>query len=218
MILFLDTETTGLVQESLPHDHPAQPHLVQLGCLLTDDDGRTRATVDLIVKPEGYVIPKGASDVHGVTQEIALRCGLPLVLVVGVFVNLRARADVIVAHNLPFDERVMATAIHRTGKRVTLPSPVQRVCTVELAEPILKIPPTPKMLAAGMTDRFKRPNLKECYKFFFDEELVGAHNAVVDAGACAKVYFQIKSRGGERIERKGWLQRFIEYYQWGVHQ
>ena len=213
MILFLDTETSGLVQDSLPHDHPSQPHLVQLGCVLADDDGCTRATVDMIVKPEGYQIPKTASDVHGITTETALRCGLPLVLVVGVFVNLRAKADIIVAHNLPFDERVMATAIHRTGRKVSLPVPVQRFCTMEMAEPILKIPATPRMVAAGRANQFKKPNLKECYKFFFDEELAGAHNAIIDAGACAKVYFQMK-RTGARSEKKTWFQRFVDYYQW----
>jgi len=167
----------------------------------------------MIVKPEGYQIPKTASDVHGITTETALRCGLPLVLVVGVFVNLRAKADIIVAHNLPFDERVMATAIHRTGRKVSLPVPVQRFCTMEMAEPILKIPATPRMVAAGRANQFKKPNLKECYKFFFDEELAGAHNAIIDAGACAKVYFQMK-RTGARSEKKTWFQRFVDYYQW----
>lgn len=200
------------MQNNLPHDHPVQPHLVQLGALLADDDGRTVASADLIVKPEGYVIPRSASDVHGITTEIAEKYGLPLLLVVGVFVNLRAKADKIVAHNLPFDERIMATAIHRTGRKVTLQVPTQRACTMEMAEPIMKIPATAKMVAAGYGDKFKKPNLTECYRYFFDEELEGAHSAIIDARACAKVYFQIV-RTGERGE-KTWLQRFLEFYKW----
>lgn len=191
MILVFDTETTGFVQSSLPHDHPAQPHLVQLGALLMEDDGTPLQSIDLIVRPEGYAIPDAAAAVHGITTEIAERVGIPLIVVVGTFLHLRSKADTIVAHNLPFDERIMKTAIYRTGKLVTLPSPVSRLCTLEMAEPILKIPATAKMLAAGRASQFKKPNLGECYRYFFNEEIKGAHTALADAQACARVYFAI---------------------------
>lgn len=211
MLLFFDSETTGLVMNNLPHDHPAQPNLVQLGCVLAEDDGTTRATLDLIVKPEGYQIPKGASDVHGITTEMAQRMGLPLTLVVAAFCHLRSKADIIVAHNLPFDERVMATAIHRTGKASTLPAPVRRACTLEMAEPILKIPATAKMVAAGRANQYKKPNLGECYKYFFGEELEGAHSAIVDAQACAKIYFAMV-RGETPAAEKWSFKRFFDFY------
>lgn len=192
MILVFDSETSGLYNFSLPHDHPAQPHLVQLGALLMEDDGTPRQSIDLIVRPEGYTIPSAAAAVHGITTEIAKRVGIPLVVVVGAFLHLRSKADTIVAHNLPFDERIMETAIYRTGKQVTLPSPVSRLCTLEMAEPILKIPATAKMVAAGRANQFKKPNLGECIQYFFNEKIVGAHNALSDAQACARVYFAIK--------------------------
>lgn len=192
MIIFCDTETTGLYQFSLPHDHPSQPHLVQLGCILADDDGRTVQTIDLIVRPEGYAIPDAAAAVHGITTEIAERVGIPLTIAVAAFVHLRSKADTIVAHNLVFDEKIMATAIYRTGKTITLATPLNRACTLEMAEPILKIPATPRMIAAGRANQFKKPNLGECYRYFFGEELKGAHAALADAQACARIYFAMK--------------------------
>lgn len=214
MILFFDTETTGLVQFSLPHDHPSQPHLVQLGCVLTEDDGTIRATLDLIVRPSGYVIPRTASDIHGITTEIAERCGVPLVLAVSALMNLGVRADRIVAHNLPFDERVMTTAIQRTGRQPTLQLPTQRACTLEMAEPILKIPATAKMVAAGYGHKFKKPNLGECYEYFFGEKLQGAHSAIIDAQACAKIYFRMTRGAGRQEYPRGFLAGFLDFVRW----
>lgn len=193
MLLFADTETTALYNFSRPPDHPSQPHLVQLGCILTEQDGTPRATLDLIVRPEGYAIPDAAAAVHGITTEIAERVGIPLTIAVAAFVHLRSKADTIVAHNLAFDERIMATAIHRTGKTITLAAPLARACTLEMAEPILKLPATAKMVAAGRANQFKKPNLGECYRHFFGEELKGAHTALADAQACARIYFAIKN-------------------------
>lgn len=193
MICFVDTETTGLVQFSLPDQSPVQPHLVQLGCILTDDDGAVRATVDLIVRPSGYVIPEAAVAAHGITNETAERCGVPLTIAVAAFVHLRSLSNLIVAHNLPFDERVMGSAIHRTGKQVTLSAPTQRACTMEMAEPIVRCPPTERMIAAGRGHQFKKPNLGECYKHFFKEELLNAHSALADVTACMRIYFAMRN-------------------------
>ncbi len=43
MILFYDTETTGLVDDRAPPEAAHQPHFVQLACLLTENDGQERA-------------------------------------------------------------------------------------------------------------------------------------------------------------------------------
>ncbi len=51
MILFFDTETTGLFSDRLPIDHPDQPYIVQLAAQLCHDDGRPVAGFSLIVDP-----------------------------------------------------------------------------------------------------------------------------------------------------------------------
>lgn len=65
-----------------------------------------------------------------------------------------------------------------------------------LATPILKIPPTDRMKAAGFM-KFKTANLGEAYRFFTGRELVGAHSALVDVHACMEVYRAIKLRSTE---------------------
>ena len=194
MILFHDTETTGLVQANRSEDHPAQPHLVQLGCLLCDESGAEWATLELIVRPDGYTIPDAAARVHGISTALAAKAGVPLMVAVAAFTNLRAIAHRVVAHNLPFDDLVMRAAIHRTGRKPSHPGPANRACTMSLAQPVMKLPATDRMKAAGMANHFKPPSLAEAYQFFFDAENPGAHGALADARACARVFFELKRR------------------------
>jgi DNA polymerase III subunit epsilon len=51
MLLFFDTETTGLPDFRAPSDAPQQPHLVQLACILATDEGETLERWQTIVKP-----------------------------------------------------------------------------------------------------------------------------------------------------------------------
>jgi len=189
--LCYDTETSGLVHDRLPIEHPSQPNLVQLAMLLLDEDARELAAVSVIIKPNGWVIPDQAANVHGITTELANAVGVPHVLAVAMFTNLRSLADYTVAHNRAFDERVMATAIHRTGKTPAHPGPAQHFCTKDLATLVLNLPPTAKMKAAGF-NKPKPPTLGECYLHLFGETLEGAHSAMVDTRACARVFFRLR--------------------------
>ena len=57
----------------------------------------------------------------------------------------------------------------------------------------MKMPPTEKMLRSRYRDQFKAPKLAEACRYFFGEDLVGAHDALVDVRACARLYFHLKS-------------------------
>lgn len=186
LLLFYDTETTGLVNNQLPPNHKAQPHLVQLGALLTEADGTEISSLDLIIKPNGYTIPDGAAKVHGITTERALAVGVPLIVALGAFLNLRHAATTVIAHNEDFDNLVINAAVARVGKQPVKPWPT-RYCTMKVATPIINLPPTPRMLAAGF-NKPKSASLTECFQAFFNEPLPNAHNAMVDVRGCARVY------------------------------
>lgn len=202
MIMCFDVETGGFVNERLPYDHPAQPPLVQLGAILVDaDNGAEWATLELIVKPDGYEIPTAASSVHGVTTEIAAKVGVPLSLAVAAYCNLRAKADLVVAYNKNFDVAIMEIAIARNGKRPTHPGP-EVECAMELVTPLAKMPPTAKMIAGGYggDGRYKPPKLTEAHQFLFGEGFDGAHSALADARATMRVWFECKRRIAEEVK------------------
>lgn len=194
MILSFDTETTGLVRNELPADHPSQPRLVQLAALLLEDDGTERSHIALLVKPGGFEVPVGAASVHGITTELATRGGVPLLVALAAFSQLAKNATHHVGHNVTFDVTVLTAEFARINR--PLP-PLDAVCTKELAAPIVNLPPTERMLRAGFT-KPKPPTLTECIRFFFDEDLTDAHDALVDARACARVYFELLRRDRER--------------------
>ena len=189
MILFFDTETTGLYSDRVPLDHPSQPHIVQIAMMLTDDAGKPISTVSMVVNP-GCPIPPGATAVHGIGDELARKVGISEKTAVGLFRHLTSRAELIVAHNAKFDIGVMLSVCAREGMPHNGDLPV--FCTMEAASPIVNLPPTERMIAAGL-DKPKPPKLGECISHFFGETLDGAHDALVDVHACARVFFHLRS-------------------------
>lgn len=190
MILFFDTETTGFFQDRLPVDHPEQPHIVQLAAQLCEDDGESVAGFYFIVDP-GVSIPERASDVHGITNEIAAELGVSPEFALQAFTHLYQRADLVCAHNIKFDRGVIEAAISRHYRKV-MPLRKPLYCTMEAASPIINLPPTERMIAAGF-DKPKPPKLEEAIRYFFNEDLDGAHDAMVDVTACRRVYLHLKS-------------------------
>lgn len=194
MILFWDTETTGFFDDRLPVDHEAQPYIVQLAAQLCQDDGAPVAGFSLIIDPgigDGIMIPEKASAIHGITNERAIQFGVSAEFALSAFTHLYQRADLLCAHNAKFDKGVTEVAIARHyGRTMPLRKPI--FCTMEAASPIVNLPPTERMVAAGFT-KPKPPKLEECIRHFFNEEIDGAHDAMVDLTACRRVYLHIKS-------------------------
>jgi len=186
MLLFFDTETTGKADFKAPLIHPSQPHLVQLDAILTDDAFNVRGAANLIVKPEGYTIPKEASDIHGITQEIADKFGVDRETVLSVFSQLAKQATVFVAHNFSFDHLIMSTLSYRvTNARGRFSHLADGAfCTMQAMTPICKLP--------GNYGNFKWPKLQEAYKHAFGKEFEGAHDAMADVRACLELYKWLK--------------------------
>ena len=193
--LAFDTETDKLVLPKQKPTHPDQPHLVELGCVLYDGDVE-RVTVNFIVDPQDRTIPDEAANVHGITTATARRLSIPLIVACAVFSHLAKLSDRQVGHNIEFDIKVLMAEFHRLNRPFPATNPR---CTKNMAEPVLQLPPTERMLATGMGHKFKSPTLTECWRFLFDEDLVGAHGALTDARACARVLFELEKRSEQRI-------------------
>lgn len=190
MILFFDTETTGFAKFNLPSSDPSQPHLVQLAAILTEDDGSPISSLSTIVKCP-VPIPVAASNVHKIDDIKAAALGVDPFLACEMFKQMYAISNTIVGHNISFDIKIMQAAIFRaTGEEFKLDKPKE--CTMQTAKPILQLPATAKQVAAGFGGGFKVPKLEECYKHFFNEDLDGAHDALIDVEATKRVFFHMK--------------------------
>jgi len=190
--LFFDTETTGI-----PKDYKAPctntdnwPRLVQLGWLLTDAAGRILSEGNHIVRPDGFEIPKAASDVHGITTEFALENGKPLLDVIFAFGADLNQADCMVGHNLDYDLHIVGAEYVRLGydSRIMFARPT--LCTMQATIQFCNIP-----------GRFgpKWPKLMELYTKLFGQGFDGAHDAMADIRATKDCFFELLKRGIVRL-------------------
>lgn len=190
--LFFDTETTGI-----PKDYKAPctntdnwPRLIQLGWLLTDAAGRILSEGNHIVRPDGFEIPKAASDVHGITTEFALENGQPLLDVIFAFGADLNQADCVVGHNLDYDLHIVGAEYVRLGydSRIMFARPT--LCTMQATIQFCNIP-----------GRFgpKWPKLMELYTKLFGQEFDGAHDAMADILATKDCFFELIRRGVVRL-------------------
>lgn len=192
-VVFYDTETTGPPLWSQPSEHPDQPHIVQLGACLVDIDTRkVLSTIDVMCKPDGWLIPDEVSAIHGITTEMAGDLGVPESLAVEMLLDLVGERTRI-GHNEPFDARMVRIACmrHFEPSQADAWKEGDAECTQKLATPILRIPPTDRMKSAGFT-KFKTPNLREAVLHFTGKPLENAHSALADVRGCMDVWFAIK--------------------------
>lgn len=190
-VLIFDTETTGFLVKDLDPTHSEQPDVVQLAALLYDGGGREVAALSTLVQPSKPIAP-GAFKAHGISSEIASSHGVTPLEAMTMFAGMLKNAKVIVAHNLEFDAKVMLAAWHRTFGEDFRTALVDKraFCTMKAMTNIAKIMHARPRHAKD----YKWPKLSECVEFLFGEKLLGAHDALVDARACARVYFEIQAR------------------------
>jgi len=193
--LFYDSETTGFPVWQKPSSHEDQPHIVQLAAHLVDMDTRKIIqSMDLIVRPDGWTIPDEASAVHGITTEHAQQVGIREDTVLDIFADLHEKCNVRIAHNEPFDARIIRIGMLRHFDDDNYADKYKHgkaECTMKMATPIVKCPPTAAMKAKNMGS-YKKCNMQEAYKHFFGENFEDAHSAIADVNACMSVYFAIQ--------------------------
>jgi DNA polymerase III subunit epsilon len=170
MILFFDTETTGLIK----------PYIVQLGCILTDDNCEVISECCILVA-QTKQIEEGATKAHGKTNEQCLKGGIDERVTIELFQCLFDKCDTLVAHNLKYDKGVISNHIP-----LFLEHTKTEFCTMEATTDILKLPQKNGnyMRRSG----YKWPKLEEAYEYFFHKKLEGAHNALTDCRATLEVY------------------------------
>lgn len=185
-ILFLDTETTGLPPNwKAPYDQ--WPRMVSIAGQLYIN-GVYEVGFEYIIKPDGYEIPKEASDIHGITQEIALEKGEDISFAIPWVHGYIDRADRIVFHNASFDTGIISGEQMRLGyqPKSLICNSTKLFCTKEKSTNILKIP--------NGRGGYKWPSLAELCQFCGVENK-GAHNALNDVIATKECYFYMVEQG-----------------------
>jgi DNA polymerase III epsilon subunit-like protein len=187
MILFIDTETTGLPRKKIPsvNQYAYWPRLVELAWIECENDGTLIAEYNSIIRPDSFTIPNTASAVHGITTKEAQDKGQSLVLVLEQFHSSLEHCSLMVGHNVEFDANVIAAESFRAGMVLPITS-YQKKCTMKSSIRLCKL-----KRGAG----YKNPTLAELHNFLFGLTLSENHQALSDARACMRCFFELKKRG-----------------------
>ena len=182
--LFFDTETTGIPRnyKAPVTDLANWPRLVQIAWMLTDSEANELASVQHIVKPDGFTIPSDAAKIHGITTEMAMRDGRDVKSVLTEIAQDIGSASMLVAHNIAFDEKILGAELLRAGYP-NLIEKKKRRCTMLEATDYCRLP--------GQYG-YKWPTLQQLHLKLFNEPFTGAHRALTDVRACARCYFELR--------------------------
>lgn len=187
-VYILDTETTGLPKnyKAKVSDLANWPRLVQFASQTYTLGGTLLRQYTAIVKPEGFDIPKQASDIHGITHERALAEGCRLQDVLQVIYEDINDSTIIVGHNLNgYDYNIIGSELIR-AKFPAIKPPRRRIDTMlELIKFCnIRGPYGPKW-----------PKLQEAHVKMFGQEFEGAHDAMHDVRATAAIFWESVRRG-----------------------
>ena len=190
MLIFIDTETTGLPlkRDRLIYQLSNWPRLVEIAWIECNDNGEVIAEYNKIIKPESFEIPQSASAIHGITTAKAMVEGVPINQVLKDFHKSFTRSSLIIGHNVDFDAKVINTEYIRKGflwqhfqflwKR--------KKCTMKSSTKICRI-----KTGHGY---YKYPTLSELHTKLFGRSYDQKHEALRDVRACMKCYFELKRR------------------------
>lgn len=187
MYLFFDTETTGLPKRwNAPiTDIDNWPRLVQLAWITYDDQENMIDCRDVIIRPDGFVIPPEVSRMHGITTLMAQEEGISLQEAMEEFAKQIDSAELLIGHNISFDECIVGAEFERLRMMTTL-FLKPKCCTMRSATNYCKLP--------GKKG-FKPPKLIELHNILFGEGFDNAHNALADVEATARCFWELLRRG-----------------------
>ena len=118
--LIFDVETTGLpIKNDVPiHKTEFYPYIVQFSWMVYNDkDMNIEKVCNYIIRlPEGEVIPQESINIHGITNAIMKLEGVPIIPVLKEFTRDMLNSDVLVAHNLRFDKKIVEVEYLRNNK------------------------------------------------------------------------------------------------------
>ena len=201
IVTVFDTETSGLptrpsqfkryadpFTETSRYDSARMVELAYVTYLVSDEKGESPKLIDqrsTLVRPDDtFTITN--DDIHGIPHAFAKKHGRPLRDVLVDFVSAVERSDVVVSHNIEFDQNIVGAEMVRANMiqtARTFMSPETRfVCTMKLA-----------METFSLT-RF--PTLKHLYEITHpsSQRWTQTHRAMDDALRAADCYLDLIKR------------------------
>ena len=210
--LIFDVETNGLLPKSSKNGIPTPitdyPHILQLSYAIYDYSQKK-----VIKKYNAYIdiddsvdIPEKVIEITGITRDICKEKGKPIAEVLEKFYEAYMFCQILVAHNITFDEKMISIELERNRPTLMKKSPycfmtfnptyeevhgIERYCTMRKGTDLCNILVESKI--EGRPPNKKWPRLNELYAKLFDGETVnGLHDSMVDVLVCLRCYLKMR--------------------------
>ncbi len=181
-VMLFDTETTGF--PVLPVETQAkedQPRILQIHAVVIEHNMTQHTVIDTFSTLMSGVkhIPKKITEINGIS--LSDLHGAPTwASIRDRFFGLVENAGCIVAHNLPFDARMVHVEEHMLGFGKPFQN-VKRLCSLDMSRKVNTSAPS--------------HNLGKLYKHLFGEEMKNAHTADGDVAGLIRVYMDLVGKG-----------------------
>ena len=175
MIAVFDCETSGLISNSAANID-IQPHVIEFAGVIINREGAIVEELDFLIKPPMKLDPV-ITKITGLTDEKLANEQLLNHGMVERIQKFFDKSQIAVAHNFSFDRGMMEFTFARVGRQLRWPS--RLVCTVEATEHI----------------KGRRMKLAQLYQHFFNEDFTGAHRAMNDVKALARITAKMVEEG-----------------------
>jgi len=190
MVTFVfDTETTGLLPRNANNVSDSKMwescRLVQIAWQKYDNAQNLIDKQCFIIKPDNYIIPDNAANIHGITTDYAIDNGITIIELIKILSEVIEDVDIIVAHNINFDDLIIQSELYRYRAFDTYCqwSKIEKKCTMVMGKAAMKLKKWPKLI--------------DLYQLcFLDIPLpdVKLHSADADTMLCAEIYFNLISK------------------------
>ena len=169
-MIFIDTETTGLLKPSATELH-LQPFITEICVIKTNYNFEPIDEINTLIKPPVY-LPDEITEITGITN-MMLEHEKNFADYYYKLSRFFLGEEYLVAHNCSFDAGMLRYELERLGKQYQFPWPPNQICTVEKSYCIQN----------------KRLKLEELYKLATKKDnLPNAHRAKSDVLALIECF------------------------------
>jgi len=199
LVLLFDTETNGLPIGYNPSifDHEKWPYILQLSYILYDIENNNLIELkDFIINSKGK-INNESYKINNISEKLCKRKGIDIKIALNYFNNALQMCDLVIAHNLSFDKRmIMVEGIRNNinqsfSKKNDLGIKIKKkeYCTMKNTINLCKIE---KINKYG-NKYYKYPKLIELYSMLFNNcDVKNLHDSMADILVCFRCYYYLE--------------------------
>lgn len=184
MYLIYDCSSTAQpLNYNAPFSEASQwPRLVHISWILIGEDFKPIEDFDCIIKPDGWTVTDKILDRAKLEEGEIERRGENIVDVLKQFNSTVDKCQYIFAHNLKFNENVLASEYIRNTVEINM-FPKERHCLMEESTYFCKLP--------SKRGGYKWPSLGELHAVCFNTKYTPANNARADVIAATRSFIKL---------------------------